>query len=344
MSDPVPTDVLADAIGATLEGEVRTATGLAPIPAPRADRIVVCPDDDALATTLAADGAEALAAVVVDASTDVPPGAPPVLRHPAPRLALARLTRRFDPTPVPPPGIDPTARVAPDADVAADATVGPGAILGAGARVGAGARIGAHAVVADGCTVGPASVLHPHAVLYPGTHVGARTTVHAGAVLGADGFGYAAGPGGPEKIHHLGGVEVGDDVEIGAGTCIDRGTLEATRIGDGTKIDNLCQIGHNVRIGRVCLIAGTCAIGGSSELGDGVVLGGGAALRDHVRVGDGAQVAARAGVSKDVPAGEAWGGTPAVPMRAWARERYLVGRLEAIWAFVRAARRADGDA
>ncbi|MDR9390986.1 MAG: UDP-3-O-(3-hydroxymyristoyl)glucosamine N-acyltransferase [Trueperaceae bacterium] len=344
MRDPVPTDVLAQALGATLEGDVRTAVGLAPAGAPEAGRIVVCSDEGALAATLAADGATALAAVVVDATTTVPAGAPPVLRHPDPRRALAHLTRRFDATPAPPPGVDAAAHVSPDAVLEGGVSVGPGAVIGAGAHVGAGARIGAHAVVAADCHVGPDAVLHPHAVLYPATRVGARTVLHAGAVLGADGFGYAAGPEGPEKIHHLGWVDVGDDVEIGAGTCIDRGTLGATRVGDASKIDNLCQIGHNVQIGRGCLVAGTCAIGGSCVLGDGVVLGGGVGIRDHVRIGDGAQVAARAGVSKDVPAGEAWGGTPAVPMRAWARERYLIGNLEAIWRFVRAARRSDDGA
>lgn len=209
-------------------------------------------------------------------------------------------------------------------------------MIGAGAVIGAGSRVGPGCVLGEGVTLGPDCVLHANVTLYPGTALGARVIVHSGAVLGADGFGYAFGPQGAVKIHHLGGVVIEDDVEVGANTCIDRGTLLDTRVGARTKIDNLCQIGHNVQIGPDCVIAGGSAIGGSTVLERGVLLGGAVAVTDHVRLGAGARVGGRSSVTKSVPAGETWAGYPAKPQRKWVRELYLIGKLEAIWASVRA--------
>ncbi len=236
-------------------------------------------------------------------------------------------------------GIHPAAQVHETAQVADGASVGPGAVVAAGAVIGPGSRIGAL------CTVGERSSIGRDCLLHPGVHVGHdvrigdRAVLHSGCVLGADGFGFAAGQGGPLKIAHLGRVLVGNDVEIGANSTVDRGTLGDTVIGDHTKIDNLVQIGHNVTIGRGCLIAGQAAIGGSTVLGDGVTLAGNAALSDHITIGTGAVIGGLSGVSKDVPAGEVWFGTPAVPQRAFARRQYLLGRLEQIWEFVREKRR-----
>jgi len=339
----IGTTDLATAIGATLEGEDRQVTSLLPAGRAVAGGVVVPADDAALQETLRTPGAQRLAAIVVTPDAHVAAPHPPLLRHPDPRLALARISRELDPEPAPPLGVAPGATVAADATLGPGTSVGPGAVVASGAVLAEGCVIAAGAVVGRGCRLGPGTRLYPNAVLYPGVRLGARVRVHAGAVVGADGFGYAPGPAGAEKLHHLGGVTIGDDVEIGANACIDRGTLDDTVVGDGTKLDNLCQVGHNVRIGRHCLIAGHTAIGGSSVIEDGVMIGGGAALSDHVRVGAGARIAGRAGVSKDVPAGEAWGGAPAVPMRAWARERYLVGRLERIWTFVRRAQKAAAD-
>ena len=154
--------------------------------------------------------------------------------------------------------------------------------------------------------------------------------LHSGAVIGADGFGYAASKRGALKIHHLGRVVLGDDVEIGANSCVDRATLGSTQIGARTKIDNLCQIGHNVTIGTDCFIAGSSAIGGSTTLGNRVIVGGSVGIIDHLSIGDDAQLGARALVNKDVPARGRWLGHPARPQREYVKQRSLLKRLESL--------------
>jgi UDP-3-O-[3-hydroxymyristoyl] glucosamine N-acyltransferase len=341
MSLPPDGAALAEALDARLEGDVRPLTRLVPPLRPAPGGVAVAGGAAELAAIRRDPAFARLGALVVPEGLAVEPPRPPLLRHAAPRAALARLTRLADDEPRPAPGVadgawvDAQAEVADGASVAAGAWIGPGAVLAEGAVVDPGAIVGA------GCRLGPDARVFPRAVLYPRVRLGARTRVHAGAVLGADGFGYAPGPAGAEKIHHLGGVRLGDDVEIGANTCVDRGTLEDSVVGDGTKIDDLCLVAHNVRIGRHCLIAGQVAIGGSTVIEDLVMIGGAASLADHVTVHAGARIAARAALAKDVPAGERWGGMPAAPMRAWVRERYLIGRLERIW---RQVRRAERDA
>jgi UDP-3-O-[3-hydroxymyristoyl] glucosamine N-acyltransferase len=259
-----------------------------------------------------------------------------------PRLAIARLSRRLDARPaIAGPGVHPTAVVDPTARLGAGVAVAAGAVVGARAVLGEGVRVGPGTIVGAEAVVGPGTELRERVTIADGVRLGARCRVQAGAVIGSDGFGYAAGPGGAERIHHLGTVVLGDDVEIGANACVDRGTLGDTTIGDRTKIDNLVQVAHNVRIGHDVLIAGQTGIAGSTRLGDGVVVGGAAGIGDHLHVGDGARIAGGAGVTKDVPAGEAWGGYPAQPIKRWARERYLIGRLEELWAALRARREAE---
>lgn len=252
------------------------------------------------------------------------------------RLALARLSRRLDPRPpVAERGVHPTAVVARGARLGARVAVGPLAIVGDGAVLGDDVVVGPGSVVGPGARIGDGSVLRERVVVADGVTVGRRCLLQAGAVIGADGFGYAAGPRGAERIHHHGTVVLGDDVDVGANACVDRATLGVTRVGDRSRIDNLVQVGHNVRIGRDTLIAGQAGIAGSTTIGDGVVIGGAAGVADHVRIGDGVRIAGGAGVTKSVPDGESWGGYPAQSVARWARERYLVGRLEAIWAFVK---------
>jgi UDP-3-O-[3-hydroxymyristoyl] glucosamine N-acyltransferase len=249
------------------------------------------------------------------------------------RLALAQLTALFDSRPKPAAGISPQAVIDPSAQLGMGVSVAAGAVILAHAVVSAGCRIGPHSVIGVGASLGEGCWLHAHVTLYDGVALGRRVIVHSGAVIGADGFGYAASQSGAVKIHHLGGVEIGDEVEIGANTCIDRGTLDATRIGARTKIDNHCQIGHNAQLGTDCLIVGQVGIAGSTKVGDGVFIGGGAGVADHLTIGAGARIAAQAGVSKNVPPGETWIGSPAQPYRQWLRERYLVGQLEKLWAW-----------
>ncbi len=219
-----------------------------------------------------------------------------------------------------------TQAVDPTAEIEADAIVEPGAIVGPGARIGRGSRIAAGAVVGYRCSIGRNCFIGPSATV---THalIGDRVIVHAGVRIGQDGFGFAMGGGGHLKVPQIGRVIIQDDVEIGANTTIDRGALKDTVIGEGTKIDNLVQIGHNVVIGRHCVIVGQVGIAGSAELGDFVVMGGQAGLVGHIKVGRGAQIAGASHPKDDVPAGARMAGTPARPLREWAREVAAINRL-----------------
>jgi UDP-3-O-[3-hydroxymyristoyl] glucosamine N-acyltransferase len=256
-----------------------------------------------------------------------------------PAYALARLLAVLAPAERVPPGVHPTAVLAPGCAVDPAAHVGPYAVIGEGSRVAAGAAVHALAVVGRRCTVGEGAVIHPHAVLYDGTELGPRSVVHAGAVLGSDGFGYATHGGVHHKVPQTGRVVVEADVEIGANATIDRATLGETRIGEGTKIDNLVQVGHNVVLGRHCILCGQAGIAGSARLGDYVVLAGQAGVAGHIDLGDGAQVAAKSAALGPVPAGAQVAGIPAVDMRRWRRQTVLLSRLEGMSRRLRALER-----
>ena len=205
--------------------------------------------------------------------------------------------------------VDPSAELGEDVDVHPFATVGPGAVISRGATIHSGARIGA------GCRIGEGTTIHPNAVLYDDTVVGSRGIVHSNAVLGSYGFGYRVADGGYRLSAQLGWVEIGDDVEIGAGTTIDRGTYGPTSIGRGTKIDNLVQIAHNCRIGPDNMICSQVGVAGSTSTGEWVVMAGQCGVRDHVHLGDRAILGARSGVSNDVPAKMTVLGEPAIELR-----------------------------
>lgn len=283
--------------------------------------------------------ADRTALLVVDGGLDAAASGRPRILVGDARAALAQLSREFKPESGTAAGVHATATVHELAHVSPTASVAAGAVIEADARVGPGSVIGAGSTIGARSVIGTDCLVHAGVHIYHDVTVGDRVILHSGAVLGADGFGFASAPSGIMKIEHLGQVSISDDVEIGANSTVDRGTLGPTVIGPRTKIDNLVQIGHNVRIGSDCLIAGQAAIGGSTVLGDRVTLAGNAALSDHIEIGDGATVGGLSGVSKNIPAREIWFGTPAMPHRAFARRQYLTGRLEQIWEFVRQARR-----
>jgi UDP-3-O-[3-hydroxymyristoyl] glucosamine N-acyltransferase len=224
-------------------------------------------------------------------------------------------------------GIHPQAYVAPTATIGSDVAILPFAYVGDEAVVGDGCTLHPGAVVGDRCRLGREVVLHPNVVLYEGVALGDRVEVHAGTVLGGDGFGYRPADGRHVKIPQVGRLEVGDDVEIGALCAIDRGTFEATTIGEGTKIDNLVMIGHNNRIGRHNLLCGQVGIAGSCQTGDYVVLAGQAGIKDHTQIGDRVIVGAQAGVHRHVPAGQQVLGSPAIPVREQRRVFQMIARL-----------------
>ena len=253
------------------------------------------------------------------------PGSVAVLISDKPKTDFAAVSRLIFPTAIKPQAITGETGISSAAHVASDAKIEEGAVVEAGAVIGSGAEIGAGSVIAPNAVIGPSVRIGRNCHIGPGVSVlasllGNRVSVHAGARIGQDGFGFVPGASGLEKQPQTGRVIIQDDVEIGANSTVDRGAMTDTVIGEGTKIDNLVQIAHNVRIGRHCAIAAHCGISGSCVVGDYVMLGGRVGLADHVTIGDGAQLAANAGVMHDVPAGGKWAGAPAKPVKEFFRE------------------------
>src|SRR5438093_3256333 len=229
-------------------------------------------------------------------------------------------------------GVHPTAGVGRGAGWQGPVEIGAHAVIGAGVQLGRNVRIGAGCVLGDGVAVGEDTQLYPGVTLYAGTALGKRVIVHAGAVLGSDGFGYIPGKGGEahRKIPHVGRCLIGDDIEIGANTCIDRGSVDDTVIGSGTKIDNLVHIAHNVRIGARCLIMAQAGIAGSCQVEDDVIIAGQAGISDHLTIGRGARLLVQSGVISDVPADATLFGYPARPRRENLRAQAAMYRLAKI--------------
>jgi UDP-3-O-[3-hydroxymyristoyl] glucosamine N-acyltransferase len=271
-------------------------------------------------------------AAVVSADLELSPSAcnRAILRVKSADQAMSAILGLFAQTELlPPEGVDPTARIHPSA------VVGEGVRIGAFVSVGAGARIGARTALFEGvrvyeaASVGDDCVLHANVVVRERCTVGNRVILASGVAIGTDGFGYLPRPDGRgiAKVPHIGTVVIEDDVEIGANSCVDRGKFGATRIGMGTKIDNVCQIGHNVEIGRFVVISGLTGIAGSTRIGDGCRIGGGCGISDHLTIGKGVSLAARSGVMNDIPDGETWGGFPAQEFRSALREIALIRKL-----------------
>jgi UDP-3-O-[3-hydroxymyristoyl] glucosamine N-acyltransferase len=224
------------------------------------------------------------------------------------------------------PGATEGAHIDPSARLESGVTVEPGAVIGPQAEIGGGTVIGASAVVASEVRIGRDCSIGA-GVVVSNALIGDRVIIHPGCKIGQDGFGFVMGGGGHSKVPQLGRVIIQDDVEIGAGTTVDRGAIRDTVIGEGTKIDNLVQVGHNVSIGRHCVVVAQTGISGSSTLEDFVVLGARVGLNNNVTIGEGAQIAAISNVNDNVPPGARWGGTPAKPVKQWIREMMALERL-----------------
>ena len=246
-----------------------------------------------------------------------------------PKLDFSRAALLLHPRPTGRGVHDPSAVVSPEAILGKEVDLGPQVVVGAGTRVGDRCILHPGVVVGDNCRIGSDCILHPRVILYPGTELGCRVTLHAGAVLGADGFGYVFDGASQVKFPQAGGIVIEDDVEIGANTTVDRGSLGMTRIGRGSKIDNLVQIAHNTRIGSSVIIASQTGISGSAVIEDQVVIAGQAGFGEHIRVKKGAVIGGQAGVlpGKILPGNQVYWGTPARPLREFKRILALLPRL-----------------
>jgi UDP-3-O-[3-hydroxymyristoyl] glucosamine N-acyltransferase len=280
-----------------------------------------------------AEKAEYLAAAEQSAAVAiiVPPGftstVKPIIRVPNPRIAVARLLPLFFPPELPTPGIDPMARVASTATIDSTAHVGPSCVVAEGCVIGARSRLMGGNHLGKGSQVGEDVCLFPNVVVYQQTVIGNRVTIHAGTVIGSDGYGYVFDEGRHRKVLQVGNVVIHDDVEIGANCAIDRAALGSTVIGAGTKIDNLVHVAHNVVLGRNCLIMGQVGFAGSTELGDYGVVASQSGIAGHLKLGSKSTVGAKSGVMRDIPAGGTVLGIPAMPDKQTKRQWIAMQQL-----------------
>jgi UDP-3-O-[3-hydroxymyristoyl] glucosamine N-acyltransferase len=339
MSEPL---FLRQSPGLTL-AEIADLTGATPVlPAPHSRRIVnIAPLDRAAPSDLAffdsrnfssaAAATHAGACLTTAALAKELPKRVAILTVREPYRAFVTAARAMFPQALKPsslsePGdiagahVDRSARLEDGVTIEPGAVVGPRAEIGGGTVIGANAVVGADVRIGRDCSIGAGTTVS-HTLL------GDRVIVHPGCKIGQDGFGFVMGGGGHVKVPQVGRVIIQDDVEIGAGTTIDRGAIRDTVVGEGTKIDNLVQVGHNVSIGRHCILVAQTGISGSSTLEDFVVLGARVGLNNNVTIGEGAQIAAISNVNGDVPAGARWGGTPAKPIKQWFREMATLSKL-----------------
>lgn len=274
------------------------------------------------AERLNGDIADAAAIIVPQGKADEGPGGiPVVLEARSPKLAFSRIAAHLFSS-----RFETADDEAAEPVIAENARIHPTAVISPGASIGSGAVIGPNAIIGHGVTIGEGTYVGPHVSIIH-AEIGRHCRILSGARIGEAGFGYTAGDAGPVAVPQLGAVRIADEVDIGAQTTVDRGTLGDTIIGAMTKIDNLCQIAHNCRLGRGVLIASQTGISGSCVVGDFVMMGGQVGMADHLTIGDGAILAAKAGLMKDVEPGGKVGGAPAKPMRQWMKETAALSRL-----------------
>jgi len=324
-SGPFDLKTIATAISAELRNTdgSQTVDDVAPLDAAGPEQISFFDNPkykDALSATKAG------AVILAPNSVDIAPEGVSLLVTDMPYPAYAAAALMFYPHVAPGGSVSPDAHVDPSAKLADGVSIGPGAVILANVEIGEGTSIGANTVIGTGVMIGRNCAVAANVTL---THtlVGDRVIIHPGARIGQDGFGFAMGANGHQKIPQLGRVILQDDVDVGANTTIDRGSGPDTVIGAGSKIDNQVQLAHNVVLGRNCVIVSQVGISGSAELGDFVVAAGQVGIAGHLKIGDGAMLAARTGVSSDLAGGQQYGGAPARPAAQWRRELATVAIL-----------------
>ena len=321
-----PTSFTASDLAQRLQGEIVgdgsvVLAGFAPADTARAGDLTFAENDNYLARAEKSNASAILAAKNATSATKT------LIRVANPRVAFARLLQIFFPEPAPAPGIHPSAVIAPDAQIDPAASIGPHCAVGARTRIGPRAILDGGNHIGPDCVIGADSHLFPNVVVYGGTQIAQRVRIHAGTVVGSDGFGYVFDEGRHLKVPQIGNVVIEDDVEIGSNVSIDRGALGSTVIGQGTKIDNLVQIGHNVNLGAHCILCGHVGIAGSSRVGSYTTMAGQVGIAGHLNIGSRVTVGAQSGVMNNIPDGEKWLGAPAQPDRDMKRIFVALQRL-----------------
>lgn len=333
---------LATFVAGTVEGDpARRISGVAPVrEAGPTDLTFVIDDRYARELTVSHPGA-----ALIPEDLRLPGYDTSFIRVPDPHGAFGRLLGLFFPERTAASGVHETGIVGHGVELGEDVCIGPFAVLGDGARIGARTVLGAHTIVDGDVVIGDDCAIADSCSIHDGARIGDRVKLHSGVRVSVDGFGYSSGPNGHTKVPQVGGCRIGDDVEIGANSTVDRGAIGDTVVGAGTKIDNLVHIGHNVRIGPQCIIVAQVGIAGSVDIGDRVQLAGQAGIAGHLSIGDGARIAAQAGVIGDVPAGASYSGYPARPHRQAMRASAALRRLPGLFRRVAAleASREAGD-
>jgi UDP-3-O-[3-hydroxymyristoyl] glucosamine N-acyltransferase len=319
---------LASLVGGEIEGDAQTViTGVTGIREAGPGKITFL-SNPRYASALRETRASAV--IVGKTERAVPVGACAILRVENPYFAYSQIAGFFFSRPYVPSGISEWASIGRGVRLGRDVSVQPFVVVEEGAEIGDRVVLSAGVYVGEGSAIGEESLLYPHVTVREGVRIGCRVIIHSGAVIGSDGFGYATHGGKHHKIPQVGGVVIEDDVEIGAGVTIDRAALGQTRIGRGTKIDNLVQIAHNVEIGEDCLVVAQAGIAGSTQIGSHVTLAGQAGVAGHLRIGERVTVTGQAGVTKDVRPGETVSGFPAAPHREWLKAQANLYRLPEI--------------
>lgn len=336
-------DAIARLVGGELLGDARASVAsIAPLDRAGADQLSFC-GSPKYGPLMAASAAGVVLVSAQTAELPSPAAARVVVGNP--HDALLSLIPRFYRLPQRTPGIHPTAVLGRGVRLGAEPSIGPHAVLGDGAVLGDRVTVDANTVVGAGAVLGDDVHLYPGVTVYANARLGKRVIAHSGVRIASDGFGYVFRGGRHEKIPHVGGCIIEDDVEIGANSTIDRGSIDDTVIGAGTKIDNLVQVAHNVRIGRLCLLMSQVGVAGSVRIEDGCILAGQVGVSGHHTIGKGATLAAQAGVFGDIPPGETWSGYPARPHKEALRAQAALFKLAGLMRRIeRLLDRSEGDA